>query len=455
MDPDISIPLFVLFAGLLAANAFCAAAEFTLIAVRRGRLEQQARDGDHRAARVLSLLARAEELALVAQLGSSFATLGLGVLLASASWQYFSGVGWILNLGSWRLDLASPLAVIGGAGLAATIHAVIAAQVPKIVAIHRAEWLASRVIVQPLYGIAVILRPLTWALSRIIDGTVRLIGVPSAAFHPLAHTPEEIRMLVAQSHEEGVVEEDEHHMIHGVFAFGDTVAREVMTPRTDMVAVPADIELDDLLELITSEGHSRIPVYEGTPDAIVGVLLAKDLIPLLRHANGASAAGFDLRRIMREPYFVPDSKPVDDLLAEFRQHGLHLAIVLDEFGGTHGLVTMEDLLEEIVGEIHDEYDVEEPEFSVTPEGDVLIDGGALISEVNERFGLSLPENDFDTIGGYIFGALGRVPVMEDVVDLGEGDPPVGQLLVEGTEERRVTQVRLTRPPAAVKLLPEE
>jgi CBS domain containing-hemolysin-like protein len=214
-----------------------------------------------------------------------------------------------------------------------------------------------------------------------------------------------------------------------------------MTPRTDVVAVPAEIGLRELLEVVIEEGHSRLPVYEGSIDSVVGVVLAKDLLPLLREDRGG--VSFDVRALMREPYFVPDTKPVDDLLAEFRQHGVHLAIVLDEFGGTYGLVTLEDLLEEIVGEIHDEYDVEEPDFAHTPEGDVRIDGGASISEVNERCGTALPEEDFDTIGGFIFGALGHVPSVGDTVRV-PGPEGEMELRVEEMEERRVLAVRLSR-----------
>jgi putative hemolysin len=255
-------------------------------------------------------------------------------------------------------------------------------------------------------------------------------------------TPAEIRSLVVQGHEQGVVEEDEREMIHGVFEISQTVVREVMTPRIDVVGVRVDATIAQLLKVVVGEGHSRIPVYEGTIDTVVGVVLAKDIIPLLARGDRDDST-FDVRSVMREPYFVPDTKPVDDLLAELRQQKVHLAIVLDEFGGTYGLVTMEDLLEEIVGEIDDEYDVAEPDFSATPEGDVLIDGGALISEVNERYFLGLPEEDFDTIGGYIFGALGRVPEAGDVIG------PLGasadvSLQVEETEDRRVTRVRLTR-----------
>jgi CBS domain containing-hemolysin-like protein len=283
------------------------------------------------------------------------------------------------------------------------------------------------------------------AASDVMTLVTRAAGVATTGFHPLVHTPEEIRLLVAQSHEQGVVEEDEREMIHGVFEFSETVAREVMTPRTDVIAVPVEIALDELVQVITTEGHSRLPVYDGTIDSIVGVLLTKDVLPVVwaRSRNGDTGVGFDLRSLLREPYFVPDTKPVDDLLAEFRQNRVHLAIVLDEFGGTYGLVTMEDLLEEIVGDINDEYDVKEEEFEATPEGDVLIDGGALISEVNERFELELAETDFDTIGGYIFGALGRVPETGDVVQVPGAEPPI-HLYVEEVEERRVTRVRLTQ-----------
>jgi len=237
-------------------------------------------------------------------------------------------------------------------------------------------------------------------------------------------------------------------MIDAVLELSETVAREVMTPRIDIVAVPLDVDLERLVQLVVAEGHSRLPVFKNSIDNIVGVLLAKDLLPLLTHAAEFDDATFDVVRLMREPFFVPDTKPISEILGEFRRSSVHLAIVLDEFGGTYGLVTLEDLLEEIVGEIRDEHDLEEPEFARTPDGDVLIDGGASISEVNERFGLQIPEEDFDTIGGYIFGALGRVPEPGDRVE-GVGDDPGVALDVEETEDRRITRVRLRRTGSVV------
>jgi putative hemolysin len=449
MEPEILVPSLLLLLGIFAVNAFFVAAEFTLIGVRRSRLEQMAKEGDHRAVDVLSALDRPEPLALTAQLGSSAMALLGGFVAARAGLSLIAplvGDAGTATLLVWTWALQPVLAVAIAIALAACVHVVISEQIPKIIGIQRAEWVATRITIPPLRFLALLLRPLVWLLSRLVAALTRMLGLTATGLHPLVHTPEEIRLLVAQSHEQGVVEEDEREMIHGIFEFSETVAREVMTPRTDMIAVPATVALPELVRVVVDEGHSRLPVFDGTIDNIVGVLLTKDLLPFVwdRGMDGSGApAAFDVRSLMREPYFVPDTKPVDDLLAEFRQHGVHLAIVLDEFGGTYGLVTMEDLLEEIVGDINDEYDVAEVLFSPTPEGDTLIDGAALISEVNERFGLELPDVDFDTVGGFVFGALGRVPEVGDVVAVPPAAPQVW-LQVEELEERRVSRLRLTR-----------
>lgn len=455
MDPDTLGSSLLLLLALFAANAFFVAAEFSLIGVRRSRLEQLARDDDRRARDVLAALDRPEPLALAAQLGSSAMALLSGFVAARIGLTFVSpliGDAGSATLLTWRWAV-QPVAAVGVAiVVTACLHVILCEQIPKILGVQRAEWIATRVTVRPLHYLSLLLFPLTWVLSWVVSLMTRGMGINASGIHPLVHTPEEIRLLVAQSHEQGVVEEDEREMIHGVFEFSETVAREVMTPRTDMVAVPVDIPLDELVERVANENHSRLPVFDATIDNIVGILLTKDLLPLVwaRGQPGVEVPPFDLRALMREPYFVPDTKPVDDLLAEFRGHGVHLAIVLDEFGGTYGLVTMEDLLEEIVGEINDEHDVAEEMFGATEEGDPLIDGAALISEVNERFELELPETDFDTIGGFVFGALGRIPEVGDVVPVPAAEPMVW-LHVEEIEERRVTRIRLSRvPPPAVE-----
>jgi len=434
MDPDpSSLSLFVAIV-LVAANAFLTAAEFALIAVRRSRIEQNVRLGAARSARVLPPIDRLEELVFAAQIARSAVSIALGYVA------WLTGRRLLVPLGmlpGWATALS--------VAVAALAHATLGQQVPKLIAVHRAEWITAHLSIPFLELLAGALSPLTRPLSVLVRAFVRLFGVRSIGFHPLMQTPEELRMLVTHGTDPGEIEADEREMIRGVFEFAETLAREVMTPRTAMVALPASITFDELVRTAVEEGHSRYPVYEGTVDSIVGVLLTKDLLPLLAAREELEQTGFDIRTVLRPAYFVPGTKLVSELLQELRQQKVHLAIVLDEYGGTHGLVTMEDLLEEIVGEIDDEYDEEaEPEFEPTPEGDVLIDGAVSLSEVNERFGLRLPEEEFDTVGGYVFGTLGRIPAAGDVVSA-PGIDGEAELRVEETEERRVTVVRLCQP----------
>jgi putative hemolysin len=445
MDPDPgSLDLLVLI-GLLAANAFLVAAEFALIAVRRIRIEQNLRLGDPRAARVLLALDRLEELAFAAQLARSAATIALGyhaVVMGRALLLPLWGPGVTVRVLGVPVGPADAVAAAAAMVLVILLHATLGQQVPKVLAVHRAEWITAHVSIPPLRLLALVLRPVLWPLQLLVRAILRAFGVTSSAFHPLVQTPEELRMLVAHVGDPAAaMETDERDMLRGVFEISETVIREVMTPRTDMIAVPVTVTLDALLDVATEEGHSRIPVYEGTIDSIVGVLLIKDLLGVLRETTPETRAAFDVRSLLRPVHFVPDTKPVDELLSELRRQAVHLAIVLDEFGGTYGLVTLEDLLEEIVGEINDEYDEVELEFEATPEGDVLIDGGAALSVVNERLGLRLPEEEFDTVGGYVFGTLGRVALEGDTVPVTGPDGEM-RLRVEETEERRVTLLRL-------------
>jgi putative hemolysin len=456
MDPDPGSLSLLILIGLLAANAFLVAAEFALIAVRRIRIEQNVRLGDPRAARVLLALDRLEELAFAAQLARSAATIALGyhaVVMGRALLLPLWGAGSTVRLLGVDVGPADAVAAAAAMVLVILLHATLGQQVPKVLAVHRAEWITAHVSIPPLRLLSLVLRPVLWPLQLLVRAILRLFGVSSGAFHPLVQTPEELRMLIAHVGDPAAaMEEDERDMLRGVFEISETVVREVMTPRTDMIAVPVTATLDAVLDVATEEGHSRIPVYEGTIDSIVGVLLIKDLLRVLRDASPEARAAFDVRSLLRPAHFVPDTKPVDDLLSELRRQAVHLAIVLDEFGGTYGLVTLEDLLEEIVGEINDEYDEVELEFEATPEGDVLIDGGAALSVVNERLGLRLPEEEFDTVGGYVFGKLGRVALEGDTVSVTGPDGEV-QLRVEETEERRVTLLRLCRA-AVPEAVPE-
>ncbi len=428
MDADRHIAYALILLALIFASGFFVSAEFAVLTLRRRRVEQVDPEANGRPGPPLGA-DEAEDIALVGQVGGALAALFAGVV--AAAWGVAAMPG---------LDPVGAAAI--GVAAASVPYIIFGQQIPRFLGANRPSLATRPIVYWPMRTVAFVLRPVLVLLSIALNALSDAMRLSRTAFYAPVHTPADIRELVRHGHEQGVVEEDEHEMIHGVFEFSDTIAREVMTPRISIVAVPAEITLPDLLSIVVEEGHSRIPVYEGSIDNVVGVLLSKDLLPLLASGiDRSERIDFDIRGVMREPYFVPDTKPVDDILAEFRKYGVHLAVVIDEFGGTYGLLTMEDLLEEIVGEIHDEHDIEEPEFAATPEGDVLIDGSAAISDVNERFGLGIPESDFDTIGGYIFGALGRVAVPGDVVE-GIGERGDQALTVEEMDDRRVALIRL-------------
>jgi CBS domain containing-hemolysin-like protein len=441
MDPEPGGLSILAVLGLVLVNAFLVAAEFALLSVRRTRIEQHVRQGDTRAARVLPALGQLEELLFAGQVGRSLVSILLGTYALAASRAHL-----VPLLGPVRalpvFGSTAAVADVIAIAVVVVLHATLGQQVPKLVAVHRAEPVAAVLGYPVLRALWVVFWPVLKPLEWCVRLALRPFGLGGAGFAHLTEPDEELRMLVAAGADPTEIEEDEREMIRGVFGFSDTVAREVMTPRTAMAAIPVDASFEEMLDVFFEEGHSRLPVFEGTIDTIVGVVLIKDLFPLLRDAE--RRAGFDMRAMMRPPYFVPETKPVSDILAELRQQSVHLAIVLDEFGGTYGLVTMEDILEEIVGEINDEFDVAEPEFEPTPEGDTLIDGAVSLSEVNDRFLLHLPVDDFDTLGGYVFGTLGRVPVAGDVVAV-PGAEGEWELRVEEVEERRVKCVRLYHP----------
>jgi CBS domain containing-hemolysin-like protein len=250
-------------------------------------------------------------------------------------------------------------------------------------------------------------------------------------------TPEELMILVERSSEQGVIEAEEQQMIGAVLELGQQRVHEVMVPRIDITALPMDAPLDELITTIVSEGHSRIPVYEESIDNVVGILYAKDLLPLLARAEKPN-----LRTLVRTPLFVPESITVDDLLHNLQRRKVHIAIVLDEYGGTAGVVTIEDLIEEIVGEIQDEYDVEEPMVEAISDDEARIDGRASIDDLTDHFGIELDGEDkeqYDTVGGLVYHEIGGVPKVGDRVEV-DGLT----LTVESTDGRRVGKVLVVR-----------
>jgi putative hemolysin len=248
-------------------------------------------------------------------------------------------------------------------------------------------------------------------------------------------TEEEIKTLVDAGEEEGVIQEEEKDMIYSIFELGDTLAREVMVPRIDVVALDVTTPMLDALDAIMEAGHSRIPIYEETIDNVAGVLYAKDLLPFLRDGRTDVA----LRNVLREAYFIPETKRASDLLPDLQQRRVHMAIVVDEYGGIAGLVTIEDLLEEIVGEIQDEYDTEDPFFEYISDNEYVFDARVDLDDLNRLMSVALPTEDSDTLGGFIYTELGKVPVVGDRVAFADLS-----LTVESVAGRRIKKVRVKR-----------
>ncbi len=250
-------------------------------------------------------------------------------------------------------------------------------------------------------------------------------------------TEEEVQEFIEASEEEGLVNEEESEMLRSIFALRTTVVREIMVPRTDIACIPVESSMPELLETIISCGHSRIPVYEQTVDNIIGLIYAKDL---LRYW-GKQEQPLQLRSIMRPPFFIPETKDLEQLLQEFKRRRVHLAVVIDEYGGTSGLVTIEDLLEEIVGDIQDEYDSEEALYTVSEDGSIIADAKMPVEELEELFDLPIERDKFDSIGGLIFHLTGKIPATGDIIE-GAGL----QLTILDADERKIKKVTVCRAP---------
>ncbi len=416
---------------LVLANGFFVAAEFGLVGSRRTRIEALARQGNRRA-RIARRAVQHLNLALSAtQFGITLASLGLGWVgegtLATLMRQWFTALP-----PAWGIVATHTVAGIIAFLLLTFLQIVLGELAPKGIAITAPErtalWTAG-----PVIAFARVFRPVIWLLNGAAGLVLRALGLGSPTEMERVHRPEEIEMLVTQSYEHGLLSEEPVEMIRGVFDLSETTAAEVMTPRTDMVAVADDVSLDHVADVILMEGHSRIPIYHENVDHIVGVVLARDVWRAQRAGKGGEGIG----GVIRPVPFVPDGKSVEELLKEMQEERVHLAVVVDEFGGTAGIVTIEDLLEEIVGEISDEHEARSPEIQEQPSGEILLAGGAPIAELNERFDLELPDDEYTTVGGYILGRLGRIAQKGDEVLF-----PAGRLRVLEMLGRRVGRLAL-------------
>jgi CBS domain containing-hemolysin-like protein len=409
----------VAIAVLLAVNGYFVAVEFALARSRRTRLEAMARAGDNLARIALRAVGRLSRMLSTTQLGITLCSLGVGALtqeaLAGPFATWFASLPIGLDVGI-RVGAGSAVAI----AVVAFFHVVFSELAPKSLAFTNPERVA-RWLAPPLIFFERLMRPFTATVNWAAGIVQRGLGHKPLEDDGAAHSPEELRLLVEQSEEGGDLKSTDATLIEGVFEFSEKNAREVMTPRTEIDALHVDATLDETLTLVEETRRSRYPVYDESIDHIIGLILTKDLIPILRDPPAPASSGlegFDIRSIMRRIHVVPGSRQVEEVLADFKRLKEHLAVVLDEYGGTAGLVTMEDLLEEIVGEILDEKDEEiEPEERESPDL-VLVAGSSNIADLNERFGLGVPDDDYTTIGGFVFGALGRLPRVGDRITAG-------------------------------------
>ena len=406
-----------LLIALVICSGFFSTAETALFAANRMLLRQRQVQGDRRARTAYALLNRPSELLTTLLAGNTMANVGATVIATSIALSLFGRRG-----GEWVAFLGTTFIVL-----------ILAEIAPKTLAARHADRLALAV-AGPIHAVMRLFIPLIRVLSIVATALVRPFGAHITPRAPLV-TEEQLRFLVEMGEKEGVLEEEEREMIHSIFEFGDTVVREVMRPRVDIAAVPADATINGALGLMTERGHSRLPVYDGSVDHIVGVVYIRDLIPALRQGR------LDQRvtEVQRPPFFVPETKKVDDLFREMQQKKVSMAIVLDEYGGTAGLVTVEDLLEEIVGEIQDEYDLEEKPIQLINDHTAVVNARIHIEDVNQLLGLELPVDEVDTVAGLVYSLLGRVPVQGETVSL-----PGAELRVEKTLGQRITKVRITR-----------
>ena len=419
---------------LVLLNGFFVAAEFSLVSVRQTRITELVAAGNAKAKTVQEALKNMDRVIAAPQLGITLASLGLGWIGEPALSHLIEP---LLDL--FPADLRPGLSHSLSSGLAFAIitflHVVVGELAPKSIALQDPEN-TSMVVAAPTLWSERLFKPFIWALNGTGNALLRLVGVKPASGHELVHSVEELKMLVTASTKEGVVAEQESELLHAIFDFGDLLVRQVMIPRTEIIAVEAALPLTEILPLITESTYTKIPVYDDDLDNLLGIIHVKDLLRMMQEPDWQNST---VRSLVREPLYVPETLLVSTLLRELRDNRQHIAIILDEFGGTAGLVTLEDILEEIVGEVSDQFDTFTPEIQALEDGSYMIDGMCLMEDVNHALDLDLHDPAYDTIAGYTLGKLGRIPKVKDKIDSEEVT-----IEVEAMDGMRIDRLRLTR-----------
>jgi len=419
---------------LVLANAFFVSAEFSLVSVRRARIAELVSQGNQGARWVQRAIDNPDQVIAATQLGITLSSLGLGWIGEPALAHLIKP---IVDLFPKTVQSGISHSISAGIAFAVItfLHVVVGELAPKSIALQYSEK-TSLAVAQPTMITEWILKPFIWLLNGAGNSILRLIGVKPASGSLLVHSVEELKKLVSASAQSGVFDGDEGNMLQSIFDLSGLLVRQVMIPRTEIIAVEAQTPLNQLIELVTQTSYTKFPVYEDNLDQVLGVVHVRDIIKAMQEPESQNCTA---RSLAREPIYVPETVSVNLLLQNFRAERQHIAIVLDEYGGTAGLVTLEDLLEEIVGEVSDPFDEITPEIQVLPDGSSLIDGLALIEEVNEQLNLDLQDPDYDTIAGYVLGRLGHIPRLHEVIE----EDGV-RIRVEDLDGMRIARVSLKR-----------
>ncbi len=407
---EVLTPIIVI-AILILVNGFFVAAEFAIAAAPRTRVAQMAESGSKGAVHILEVLHSPELInryLSTAQVGITIASLGLGMYGEHAM------AGWLLGplerFGFLGVAAAHTIATVVSVALLTYLHVVLGEMVPKSMALQAAA--RAAVTLSPAMRAAeFIFRPLTAVLNAMGAGVLRLTGMPMADEKAKLLSTDELAYIVEESSRGGLLDANEQLYLENALDFQERTVGQVMTPRPRMVAIPASAGLEEALNVVVSRPHSRYPVYAGSRDSVVGVLHAKDLARYIVRAGvnlEEAASGFDLTTLMRPAVFVPESLLLDEMLARFRKEHIQIAVVVDEYGGTAGVITLEDLAEELIGEIQDEFDRELPPVEVIDEHTLRVRGDLLLDELNQHYDLDFEEEDVDTVGGLVMARLGHI-----------------------------------------------
>jgi len=430
-DPGTTLAsALVLLVALIIINGFFAAAEMALVSANRTKIQVLEASGNKKATRLLALLEEPTKFLSVIQVAITLA----GFLAsASAALVMAEDVGQWLS--AWGIPYATQVAVVIVTLILSYVMLVLGELYPKRVALNHPEKIALWCL-HPILGIAILGKPFVWFISKSVDFMLFITGQRRGA-NPEEFSEDEVMSMLEVGQSSGELKEEGKRMINAIFAFDDKLAYEIMTPRTDVFSIDIDEDLNNYLDELVEMRYSRIPVYQEDTDNIIGILYIKDL---MQQALFCDLESVDVKALLRDPFFVPETKNIDSLLVDLKSSKNHMAILIDEYGGFSGIVTMEDIIEEIVGEIEDEYDLPGKGVEVLGEGIFLVDGSVDLDDLNEQIGTQLYSEDCETLGGYLLTQLGEIP--EDDTRGIEVESEDLRMTIVAIKDRRIEKVRL-------------